>query len=301
MSVVAGALYACQSRVNGQLGLRLHDGFAAAAISFGLGLLVMVVVLAVNAHARHGLGLVLVQLRSGGFPWWGILGGLAGGVFVLAQGLVAGVIGVALFTVGIVAGQTVSSAVLDTIGAGPSGRIPLSWQRVVGGLVAVGAVLVAASGRLDQGVPYLALACAFAVGLALGWQQAVNGRVRVLARSSATATFLNFLAGTVLLLLILAVSALFAGVPLRFPTEPWYYVGGPLGCLFIAIGAWAVRVVGVLVYSLAAVGGQLATALLLDELVPAGVAVDRMLVVGSAGVLLGVAIASIPRRRGLPA
>lgn len=294
MSVVSGVLYASQSRVNGQLGLRLDNGFAAAASSFGIGLVVMCAVLAVNRHARRGLGRVLVDVRRGDYPWWGILGGLAGGLFVLTQGLVAGAIGVTLFTVGVVAGQTVSSMLLDTFGGGPGGRIPLTAPRIIGGLVALGAVAVAASGRLGEGAPWVALACTFGIGLALGWQQAVNGRVRVRSGSSATATFLNFLAGTAILLVILAISWPFKQLPVVWPTDLWFYIGGPLGCMFIAIGAWAVRIVGVFVYGLASVGGQLAMALFLDEFVPAGASVDRMLVVGCVGVLLGVGIASLP-------
>ena len=40
-AVLVGVLTAIQARINGQLGLRLDDGFVAAAISFGSGLAVL--------------------------------------------------------------------------------------------------------------------------------------------------------------------------------------------------------------------------------------------------------------------
>lgn len=41
---------------------------------------------------------------------------------VISQGLTLGTIGVAVFTVGLVAGQTMSSLAVDRAGIGPGGR-----------------------------------------------------------------------------------------------------------------------------------------------------------------------------------
>ena len=42
------------------------------------------------------------------------------------------------------------------------------------------------------------------------------------------------------------------------PGEWWYYLGGPMGCVFIGVGALLVRSLGVLVTGLGMISGQLA-------------------------------------------
>ncbi len=115
---------AAQSRINGQLAIEVQDGLLAAVISFASGL---VLVLAISLSMRgpraallHGLW---EQLRTGGLRWWHLLGGLLGATFVAGQGLVVPLLGVALFTVLAVAGNTTSSMLTDRAGIRP-GRAP---------------------------------------------------------------------------------------------------------------------------------------------------------------------------------
>ena len=54
----------------------------------------------------------------------------------------------------------------------------------------------------------------------------------------------------------------------RFPTEPWLYVGGPIGIVFIALAAAIVRFTGVLLLGLATIAGQIVGAVLLDLVLP---------------------------------
>ena len=145
LAVVFGAGVALQSRVNGQLAAAIDDPYTAALISFGSGLVILLVALAFWRPGREGVGRVRDGLRAGRIAWWMVLGGLAGAWFVTTQGLSAGVLGVALFTVAIVAGQTIGGIVFDLIGLGPGGRRPLTIMRVLGALLALAAIVV---GRL---------------------------------------------------------------------------------------------------------------------------------------------------------
>ena len=52
----------------------------------------------------------------------------------------------------------------------------------------------------------------------------------------------------------------------NFPNTWWLYVGGLLGASFVLIAAWLVKKMGVLVFTLATISGQLVTALFLDYL-----------------------------------
>lgn len=300
LAVVCGAGVALQSRINGELGKRLGDGFAAAAISFGSGLVILLVALAVAPAGRRGLGRVRDALRGGELRWWYVCGGAAGAFLVLSQGLVAAVLGVALFTVSVVAGQTVSGLVLDRIGLGPGGRRPLTPARVVGAALALIAVLWAVSAQLGGSISVWAMVLPLLAGLGMGWQQAVNGQVRVLADSALTATFINFLVGTVVLVVLMLVHFALAGLPRPLPTEPWLYLGGAIGCVFIAANALLVRITGVLLLGLATVAGQLVSALLLDLLLPSSQTGVPFSTIGGtllAVVAVGVASVRWGRRR----
>lgn len=292
--LACGALTAVQSRINGQLAGALDDAFTAAAISFGSGLVILLVSLAIWRPGRAGFARVGGALRERRLAWWMVLGGLSGAWFVTTQGLSSGVVGVAVFTVAIVAGQTIGGIVFDLIGLGPGGRRPLTVTRVIGAALALAAIGWAVSGQLAHEVPLWLMLFPFLAGIAVGWQQAVNGRVKIEADSALTATVLNFAVGTAALVVVMLVHAAIAGWPESLPEEPWLYAGGAIGCIFIAGQAALVRMVGVLLLALCGVAGQLAAALALDLLLPTGGrAVDLATVGGTALALVAVVVASI--------
>ncbi|GGK00338.1 membrane protein [Pilimelia anulata] len=274
---------AAQARVNGALGARLGDGVAAAAVSFGVGLLLVGTATAAVPAGRRGARRLAAAVhaavrptaaagrgtgeRAGRLRWWECLGGLGGAAFVASQSLTAAVLGVAVFTVAVVAGQAVSGLLADRFGLGPHGRQPVSGARLAGAALTVGAVALA-GGRPPPGVPvWLALLPALA-GLGVGVQAAVNGRVRQVAGGAWPATLLNFAVGTAALLLLLAVDLAAGGAPGALPAAPWLYLGGPLGVTFILIAAATVRHTGVLLLALATIAGQLVGAVLLDLAAP---------------------------------
>jgi transporter family-2 protein len=300
VAVVAGALVALQARINGQLGASLADGSLAAVISFGTGLILVLIALVVSKPGRVGIGRVRTAIRLRELPWYFILGGFGGGLFVLSQGLTVGIIGVALFTVAAVAGQTISGLVIDARGIG---RIPpkrVTPARIIGSAIALIAVGITVGPQIQQSVPFWVVLAPLVVGLVLGWQQAVNGQVKTLSGSAVTATFFNFLTGTALLLVIAIVNVAVAGWPRSFPSNPTLYLGGVIGVLFIGSFAIITPLIGVLLQSLAAVAGQLLMSLLLAVITPtssAGLAWTT--VFGTVLTLVGVVIATV-RRRALP-
>jgi transporter family-2 protein len=67
------------------------------------------------------------------------------------------------------------------------------------------------------------------------------------------------------LLVALSVQAGVSGVRAdRWPPEPWLYVGGLIGTVFIAVAALVVATLGVLRFGLASTAGQLVGAMVLD-------------------------------------
>ena len=297
VAVISGGLVALQSRMNGQLGLELGDGFVAAFFSFASGLVILMVVMVFARSGRVGLGRVVTALRERRIPWWYLIGGSAGALFVLTQGLVIGVVGVALFTVGVVAGQLTSSLLIDSRGFGTSPPKRLTAARIVGAALALAGAALAVSGEIRTGVPFWMLAAPIVAGLVVGYQQAANGQVKAVSGSMVTATFLNFVVGTLALGVALAVHLLFVSWPSEFPSTPWVYLGGAVGVVFIAAQVAVVRTTGVLLLGLALLSGQLAAAVFFDVLLPVPEHPATVAgVVGAAITLLAVAIALVPRR-----
>ena len=298
LAVLCGCAVAVQSRINGQLGSDLGDGFVAALISFGSGLVIIALVALISRAGRNGIRTVRAAIRAGEIPWWHTAGGIGGALFVLSQGVVVGLLGIALFTVATVAGQTISGMVIDARGVGTMPPKAITITRIVGAALALVSVLIAVLPQVSGQAHVWVIAAPFAVGLLLGLQQALNGQIKTLANSATAATFFNFLFGTAILAVFAAVNLAIAGLPHSYPSNPVFYLGGAIGVLFIAGFAAVTPTIGVLLQSLAAVSGQLLMALLLDFVAPTdGLGVGIATVIGTALTLLAVGIAALPRKR----
>ncbi|MES2169299.1 MAG: DMT family transporter [Actinomycetota bacterium] len=296
-AVLVGILTATQSRINSELSLSIHDGYLAAVISFGSGFVIMLVALAVWRPGRRGLATLVGSVRARQTPWWYLIGGAAGGLFVLSQGLTGAVLGVALFTIAVVCGQTLSGLLVDGRGIGPVGPKPVTVTRVAGSVLALVAVGWAVSAQLVSDVPPWLLLLPFVAGLFISGQQAVNGQVRRISGSAMTATLLNFLVGTLVLVAAGLVHESIVGLPAHLPANPLLYLGGLVGTLFIALSTVVVRTTGVLLLGLGSVAGQLVTSLVLDLTLPVdGRVVAWTTVAGTLLTLVAVAIAAIPSR-----
>lgn len=267
-SASIGALAAVQARINGQLGLRLDDGLTAASISFGSGLVIVAILSLSLPAGRRGLRTLLDGVRARRIPWWMLLPGVAGALTVATQGLAVGIIGVALFTVGFVAGQVIFGLLLDRIGFGPGGIVAVTWPRLLGGLLALGAVGISLAAGSSASGHWWLLIMPFLAGSGVAWQQAANGRLRARVGSALTTTLMNFLAGTLVLLIAAALHAILTHPPAPPPSEWWLYVGGSMGVVYIFIAANLVEHTGVLLLGLGSVAGQLAMSVVLDTAWP---------------------------------
>ncbi|WP_367047605.1 DMT family transporter [Streptomyces sp. Je 1-332] len=299
LAVFSGTLISLQARITGELAAGLAgDGFAAAVISFGSGFVVLSLGLLVLRAPRRGVGLVLADVRNKRLKWWQVLGGFGGAAFLLAQGLTVGALGVALFTVAIVAGQVTGGMLFDRMGLGPAGPQRPTRRRVVGAVLVLAAVGLSMADKLGGGFPYLMLLLPLVAGVCVSWQQAVNGHVKNAAGSAYTGTFFNFVAGTGALSVIFLVHAVAVGVPAGLPTEPYLYLGGLVGISFITIAVAAVQKLGVLLLGLCTITGQLVGSLTLDLLLPHGdTQVTTATVAGAALALAAVALAALSGTR----
>ena len=288
---VAGAL---QARVNGQLRVALDDALLAAVVSFLGGLLL--VGLAVLARPSSRAALARVRL----VPLWQRAAGLGGALLIGVSAAAAPVVGVALLTLGLVAGQTVGGLLVDRVGLGPGGSHPLATARVAGAALCLAAVALAAPGGAGDADPLL-LALVLLAGLVIAAGAALNGRTRATTGDAGVTTLLNFAVGLAALLVGLALHTAVVGLPSPDwpgPGSWWLYTGGVLGVVFVSISAVVVRVLGVLRLGLAIVAGQVLGALALDLLLPLGpVRVGTGTVLGAAMTLVAVAVSGSGGRR----
>lgn len=295
-AVLVGVLTAVQARINGALGAAIGDGFIAAAISFGSGLALILVITMSASAGRRGLRL-LAAGAGRSIPIWMLLGGLAGAVTVATQGFTVATIGVALFTVGLVAGQTAGGLMLDRAGYGPAGVVAVTVPRLVGGLLAVVGVVLCALGQRGEPVAWWMLALPVIAGAGIAWQQGTNGRLRQELGSPLSTTVVNFAGGSIALGITAAVSVAINGMPTP-RAEPWMYLGGVIGVVYIVISAALVKRTGVLLLGLGSVVGLLAASIVLDAIAPPPAGPSLVTAsIAAAVAFVGVVIAVVPWRR----
>ena len=293
-ALIAGILVAVQSRLNGELGLALEDGVGAALYSFTSGWLLIALVTLISKPGREGVKRVVELLRTGQMPVWMTLGGVFGGFLVMTQGLAAGTLGIALFTVAVVAGQGISGIVIDSRGWFGVQKRRLNFARLLGAMIViVGVGMVAERPSLDT---ILLLSLPFLAGLGLGFQQAANGKVGINAESALAATFVNFAMGSGMLFIAKLLSLPFVGIPTGMPSGWWLYVGGFTGVLFITIQVVVVSRIGVLGLGVMLGTGQILGSLLIDIFLPLpGQVITLIHVVGVFVTLAGALMVNLRR------
>jgi transporter family-2 protein len=279
-AIVAGSMIGVQGRINGELADRTGSPLEAAAASFVVGLAMLVVVVPFRRQAVR-------RLRAASTSTWWWLGGLGGAFLVSTSAHGVPEIGVALVSVCLVAGTTAGGLITDQFGLGPSGRHPASFWRFAGVAIVIGAVAIGAVG--DRGAslkPFLFVLLVLA-GASSAVQQAANGRLRVAADDIVVASFVSFFVGS--LALVIAVFAVGEFSWHSFPTAAWLYLGGPLGLIYILVGAAMVKALGVLRFVLGVVSGQLLAAVVIDAAWPAPhTSLRATTVIGAVVTLLGV-------------
>lgn len=283
-SVLGGVLVGIQGRVNGELTGQMGSALGAALASFLVGLGVLL--LAVPAR-RHGFVRIAKSAAAGRVQHWWWFSGLGGALLVGASAHAVPRIGVALASVCLVAGTTLGALVSDVFGLGPSGRHRVTKWRVAGISLAIVAVAIGAIGERHASLRPVLFLLLVAGGAASAIQQGANGQLRVAADDLVTASVISFVSGSV----ALVVATVIAGdlTSLHWPSAAWLYLGGPLGVVYILIGATVVKVLGVLRFALAVVAGQLISSVAIDATWPEpGTTLRAATVIGALITVVGV-------------
>lgn len=291
--MVSGSIISLQSRANGQLASELGNPIEAACVSFGSGFVILLVMSLLSSELRAGLRRIPSAVRDGGLPRWHTIGGMLGAMFVIVQAYSVPLMGVALFSVATIGGQTVSSMIVDRLGlrAGIMHRITI--RRGLTGLITVSAVVVSVSDRIAMPTTSLmAPLLGLIVGAGVSVQRALNAHVNDYARHSFATTWWNFLMGCALLFLALVITAVGGRAFVALPLHNWWmYTGGAIGVVYIAMANIVAQRISVLLLTALSVGGQLGSSLLIDLLVPSsGITIGPHIYTGVALSLLGILV-----------
>jgi bacterial/archaeal transporter family-2 protein len=292
LAALSGVLIALQARANGELSHRLDNGLQAALVSFGSGLLIILIITPFSSHIKEGIANLRGAIARKEIARWKLFAGALGGSFVAIQTQIVPLIGVAIYSVASIAGQTAMSLVVDRIGLTGGGKKLISPRRVTAAVITVFAVLVSVWDRIDaNNLSMIAVTAGCIAGAVVGVQRALNGQINEHSHQSFTTSLLNFITGTsFLVILILAGVALGKNELSPLPAGPWWiYTGGVIGVIYIAFTSTIVQHLGVLTFTLFSVGGQLAGSLIIDLVSPTdGVSVSAYLITGLAMTYVGV-------------
>jgi len=301
LAALSGLMIALQARANGELSHRLNNGLEAALVSFGSGLIIIAAIAAFNPSIKEGIKNLRAAVANKEFARWKLLAGALGGSFVAIQTHIVPLIGVAIYSVASIAGQTAISLVVDRIGLTGGGKKLISGRRVAAAVLTVLAVFVSVFDRIDaKNLSLFAVALGCIAGAVVGVQRALNGQINEYSHQSFTTSLLNFITGTSLLVILILGGVLIGKIELvPLPIGPWWiYTGGVIGVIYIAFTSTIVQHLGVLTFTLFSVGGQLVGSLVIDLISPTnGVSVSAYLVTGIVMTYLGVIAGGVSSSR----
>lgn len=290
LAFIAGVAATLQAGISGQLAKELNDGIMAALVS-NIGGTIFTALFLLNPNVRKQAKKLFKAVISGNFAKWQLLGGVAGAVYISTASSTVSIIGTGLFTVVLVASQNVSGIIVDKFGFSSGAKRKITPKRALAVVIGIVAVLLSVS-EFEGKILWLPILAVVIAGLAVTIQFALNGRVTKASNSQVSA-FINFPMSMFAVLTVLIVMNLFGKNWNSWPDQWWLYSAGFLGAVVVFLAAATIRTLGVLLFGLASVAGQLITSIALDVILPnANINVGWALISGAGLMLLAVYLAS---------
>lgn len=273
ITFIASIIITAQSSINSELNIYTENPLITALINFTTGLIVLAVMMMFSRAIRNGFTSIPRLVREGKLKRWQLIGGLSGAFFVASQSSLVQVVGVAIFTVAAVAGQTSAALLVDKVGIGPAGKQPVTLMRIGAAILGIVGVLVSVLGQDSTGkFAFGAVLISFAAGALVSTQPALNGQIANQTGQPAAATLVNFIVGFLTLVVVYGIKQQISPQGFNVPPMPWenpiIWLGGPFGVLFVLTAAFMAKTLGVFLFTLTSVVGQLSGAILMDVLFP---------------------------------
>jgi transporter family-2 protein len=295
LSLLAGCLLAVQAGANTQLARATGSPFTATTIqvSVAAGLLLLVTL----ASATYPAFLALHAV-----PWWHILGGLATAIYVASTIVLFPRLG-AVVSVGLfIAGQTIASLTLDTLGLLGVPHQPLTSMTVAGAAAVLAGTIAIVVGQKNATENFRAgkigwIALALIAGAVLPIQGAVNGLLRSDLGAAFAVGVVSFAVATIAMLLVLVIVQLGPRAPVSkagLRTMPWWgWLGAVCGATYVVTMFTAIPAIGTAAVVGLTIAGQQIASLFVDRFgwfrLPQR-QISRLRIAGVVTLLIGVAL-----------
>lgn len=133
--IFAGMLSATQIAVNGYLGKVIGSPIKASAISFTVGIIFLAIICIV-LHFKNGKS-ESFKNESAKNPWWMWIGGILGGLYILANVYLSRIVGTGMTVIILLIGSTTGGILVDHFGMFESPKKPINAQKILGVLIMI--------------------------------------------------------------------------------------------------------------------------------------------------------------------
>ena len=267
IGIIAGGFSSLQTAVNARLGSAFGSSYRSSLVSFSLGALFLTI-----SFLLTGGSLVITDHQLATIPWWAYIGGFTGAICLTLNIVLFNYIGSTQTAILPVVGQLVTSALIDQFGWFRMATIKLTFGKVIGlCLLFLGACLIvfkpqeqfAPTSKNKRQIWWQILA--ILSGSLVAIQTATNGQLGHWLGSPIEASGIVFWTGAIVLLVIVIIQNRIQDLP-KVQYAPWWsYLGGILGALNVALGAWLVTVLGAGLTTALQLVGIMVVGLLIDQ------------------------------------
>lgn len=126
---------ATQTAVNGYLGVAAGSPIKASVISFAVGIILLAIICIV-LRLKNGKP-ESKEERPAKNPWWMWIGGILGGLYVLANVFLSRIIGTGMTVVVLLVGSTTGGILVDHFGIFESPKKAVNRQKILGVLIMI--------------------------------------------------------------------------------------------------------------------------------------------------------------------
>lgn len=259
--LAVSAQFALQAPLNARLAVATGR-VAAALVSFLVGLAALALAALLSGGAGNLAGI-------GDAAAWELTGGLIGAAFVLMALATVPIVGAGAVAAATITGQMAGSILLDARGALGLDVEPLTAARAAGvALLLAGTLLIlrpapAAAAR-KGGRPLATTGLIVLAGVALAAQAPINAGLAE-AVGGLEAALVNFVVGSLVLLLAVVAVRGAGGVPAALEVPRRHLLGGVIGAVYVTASVLLVREIGAGGIAATTITGQLAASVALDR------------------------------------
>ena len=268
IAFLSGALVPVQTAANSRLRSAVGFVYVSTLISFAVSTLSLVAV-----SLAIGAPLIPTAAQAEATPWWLWTGGIIALGTITANILLFKAIGQLQAMVFPVFGQLAFSLAIDHFGLFGSRVIPITSLRLLGmGVVVAGVFLIAVlpnMGRWKSGTAGGILVqtswqtLGIVAGMLMASIGAIYARLGIALGSPLQATTVSFVIATTAIVLFCAATGNIRAVWGAFRRDrPWWmWMGGIIGAAAVFVNSWCIPVVGVGLFSVALLLGQMVESL----------------------------------------